>query len=183
MPFVSTEDAPSELSTLVDRCLGGDRQAWTEIIDRYERLIYSVARAHLRASALADDVFQEVCLELYRRLDTLRDPQALPAWLITITRRKAVRALDERSDWSGPDLAEAAATDAALASFERRFWLEEAMAGLPERCRLLVELLYFDPDQPTYAEVAQRLGMPADSIGPTRARCLGKLRALCGPRS
>jgi len=171
--------ASGDDQALLARCLEGDRQAWERLIERYQRLIYSVARLHFRDPAGADDVFQEVCLELYRRLGNLRDPQALPAWLITVTRRKALRAIENRFDWTEAGAGRPPVSDQAVATLERRFWLEAAMNRLPARCRALVELLYFDPGEPSYAEIAARLDMPAASIGPTRARCLEKLRRFC----
>src|SRR6266487_4563335 len=74
---------------LVRQCLTGDQGAWSELIDRYQRLIYSVARTLSQSSEDAADVFQQVCLELYQRLPELRDAETLPAWLMTVTRRQA----------------------------------------------------------------------------------------------
>lgn len=169
-----------EERALLCRCARGDREAWEDLIARYQRLIYSVAIRHSRDPHIVEDVFQEVCLELYRRLDDLRDPKALPAWLITVTRRKANRAIQRDPGWSDADPDRLATGDEAMASLERRFWLERALERLCDRCRALIGLLYLDPAQPSYAEVAERLGMPRDSVGPTRARCLEKLRKACG---
>src|SRR5436190_17716394 len=77
----------------VRQCLTGDQGAWSELIDRYQRLIYSVARSLSQSSEDAADVFQQVCLELYQRLPELRDAESLPAWLITVTRRQAAAVL------------------------------------------------------------------------------------------
>src|SRR5215475_5470025 len=76
-------------SELIKSCLDGDQTAWSELIDRYQRLIYSVARKLSRSPEDAADVFQQVCLELYQRLADLRDVETLPAWLIIVTRRQA----------------------------------------------------------------------------------------------
>src|SRR5690349_20039769 len=76
-------------SEIVERCLAGDQDDWSELIDRYERLIYSVARSMAQSPEDTSDVFQQVCLELYQRLPQLRDVESLPAWLITVTRRIA----------------------------------------------------------------------------------------------
>src|SRR3954462_9292563 len=74
---------------LVDRCLGGDEWAWAQLIARYQRLIFSIARTLCPDPDDSADVFQYTCLDLYKGLSELRDIQALPAWLITVTRRRA----------------------------------------------------------------------------------------------
>src|SRR6266496_324683 len=81
---------------LIERCLKGDQDAWAELIDRYQRLIYSVAHTLSESPDDAADVFQQVCLELYQRLHQLRDAETLPAWLITVTRRQVAAMLKSR---------------------------------------------------------------------------------------
>ena len=176
MSSVQTQACPSDEATLVSRCLSGEAAAWQEIVLRYQRLIYSVARLHFRNPAIADDVFQDVCLELYRRLDSIRDVKALPAWLITVTRRKCAKALKDRLEWTDVDAENMPVIEQKIAAVEKRFWIEKALTRLSDRDQALIEALYFDPDQPSYEDIASRLKMPVSSIGPTRARCLEKLR-------
>lgn len=161
---------------LATRCLAGDATAWREMINRYQRLIYSVIRLHFRDSDAADDVFQDVCTELFRHLATIKDCQALPAWLMTVARRKCHLARMRSSDWSDIDTDTLIDIDNQLGGLEGRFWIEQAMKHLSDRERALIEALYLDDEQPSYAEIATRLNMPVASIGPTRARCLEKLR-------
>jgi len=161
---------------LIARCLDGDDAAWRALVARYQSLVYSVIRLYFRESAAADDLFQEVCVELYRRLDTIRDLRALPAWLITVTRRKCGQAIGSASDWHAVEADTIAEVDKHIPAIERRFWIEQGMADLGPRDRMLIDALYLDPDQPSYEEIAKRLSMPVSSIGPTRARCLEKLR-------
>jgi len=116
-------------------------------------------------------------MELYQRLPELRDAETLPAWLITVTRRQAVLALKSRKGLvplndEHPDVED------HITWIENEHIVERAMLDLPERCRMLIDLLYLHPAQLSYAVVAARLGMPVSSIGPTRARCLAKLRKL-----
>lgn len=170
------KDSAKTERALVSRCLSGDADGWHELVLLYQSLIYSVARIHFRDPSLADDIFQDVCLELYRRLETIRDVQALPAWLITVTRRKSQQALDNSPEWSDVDADNIALMDQRVAAIEKRFWIEQALNQLSARDRRLIEALYFDPNQPSYEEIASRLNMPVASIGPTRARCLEKLR-------
>ena len=162
---------------LIDACLRGEQDAWAELIARYQRLIYSVARKLCPQPEDTSDVFQRVCLDLYQSLKTLRSDRTLPAWLITVTKRRAYAVLrDTRENIPIEDyLAEARPEVEAV---EKEFLLERAVGDLPERCQSLLRLLYFDPHEPSYEQVSQRLGIPVASIGPTRARCLDKLRKL-----
>jgi len=164
-------------SELIKGCLGGDQTAWNELIERYERLIYSVARTFCQSREDASDVFQQVCLELYQRLSELRDHETLPAWLITVTRRQVAAMLKSRKTLVPLDDDHLAAED-RIAWIENEHLVERAMLDLSERCRLLIDMLYLDPSQLSYVAIARQLGMPVSSIGPTRARCLEKLRKL-----
>ena len=168
---------PTSDRDLIESCLRGEQPAWTELISRYERLIYSVARKLCPQPDDCADVFQRVCLDLYQNLKQLRDARTLPAWLITVTRRRSYAFIrGKRDDISIEDyLAE---SDPQVETVEAEFLLERAVSELPERCESLIRLLYFDTAEPTYAEVSQRLGIPVASIGPTRARCLEKLRKM-----
>lgn len=162
---------------LIARCLNRDQGAWCDLVHRYERLVYSVAHTFCSQPDDVSDVFQQVCMELYQRLSDLRNVEALPAWLITVTRRKAhyvirSRRGSEQLDENLPDLSQ------NLASIEDEHALERGLEQLSERCRRLINLLYFRVDEPSYAEIAKAMEMPVPSIGPTRARCLEKLRKL-----
>src|SRR5262245_35497416 len=84
---------PSSDRELIDACLRGEQHAWTELVHRYERLIYSVARKLCPQTDDAADVFQRVCLDLFQSLKSLRNDRTLPAWLITVTRRRAYAVL------------------------------------------------------------------------------------------
>ena len=115
-------------------------------------------------------------MELFRRLDTINDLQSLPAWLITVTRRKCSQAIGRLADHEDVDAHDLSTVDRRLRAVEERFWIERAMDQLSERERQLIAALYFDADQPSYSEISTRLDIPVASIGPTRARCLEKLR-------
>jgi RNA polymerase sigma factor (sigma-70 family) len=162
---------------LIDACLRGEQDAWNELIARYQRLIYSVARKLCPQPEDAADVFQRVCLDLFQSLGSLRNDRTLPAWLITVTKRRAYAVLRETREIIPIEdyLTEAKPEVEAV---EKEFLLERAIGELPERCQSLLRLLYLDPQEPSYEQISQRLGMPVASIGPTRARCLEKLRKL-----
>jgi RNA polymerase sigma factor (sigma-70 family) len=163
---------------LVERCIRGDQTAWSQLVVQYERLIYSVSVAICRDGEVASDVLQQVCLELYQRLDEVRNVESLAAWVATVSRRKTYNYLrslrpteqltDENEDWAiSPDV---------LSNIERQHTLERALATLPPKNRKLMELLYFSPEEKSYEQIAAELGIPVASVGPTRVRCLEKLR-------
>ncbi len=163
---------------LIRRCIEGDQEAWKELVRRYERLIYSIALRICRDSETAADVLQQVCLELYQRLDEVRNTATLPSWIATVTRRKSC------DYWRSCQPAEPLLDDGSadsediFANIERQHTLERAMASLPERNRRLMQMLYMSDRDYSYQEIAQELGMPVASIGPTRIRSLKKLRKL-----
>lgn len=177
---------------LIARCLEGDHAAWEALITRYQRLIYSIpVKARLTADDAAD-IFQSVCLKLYEKLGALRDHEKISSWLITTTTREVwrVSARNRRENqFSSADsederdqMAEIAATgplaDEQRQTLEQQQLVRDAVESLPERCRDLLTLLFYQKDELTYADIARRLRIPVPSIGPTRARCLGKLKKL-----
>ncbi|MEU8024026.1 MULTISPECIES: RNA polymerase sigma factor [Micromonospora] len=173
---------------LVAAASGGDEAAWAELVRRYTPLVVAVIRAHGMSRADAADVNQTVWLRLVERLDQLRDPEALAAWLATTTRRECYRLsrldrrmrpvdpYDDALDARHGSLVDAVTPDEELLRAERRQALREGFAQLPPRCQHLLALLTADPPV-SYREIGERLGMPVGSIGPTQARCLRKLRA------
>jgi len=162
---------------LIQACLRQEQDGWKELIGRYQRLIYSVARSYCPLSEDTADIFQQVCLELHRCLHQLRNEETLSAWLITITRRRAYAFLRSQKPQIPIDDFDAA-VDARIEILEKEFEIERALLRLPDRCERLLRMLYFDVDEPSYNDIAQKLSMPVASIGPTRARCLEKLKRL-----
>lgn len=168
---------------LLRRCREGDEDAWRALVERYAPLVLSVPRRYGLKSAACDDVFGEVCVSLVRALGSIRDPKALPQWLIrTATRATwdAARRARTPSPENLPELTGAAPPDAFVAQLEEEERVRAALRAIAERCRRLLELLYFAVPEPSYEEVARRMEMPRGSIGPTRQRCLEKLRAELG---
>jgi RNA polymerase sigma factor (sigma-70 family) len=173
------DDLP--VADLVASAKDGDQQAWDTLVDRYAPLVWSICRRYRLPRADADDVGQDVWLQLVAHLDTIRDAAALPGWLAITTARQSARAarrpreagpLPDPGDLPGPT---AATAEQELLQAERHAALRQALAQLPPPCQQLVALLLEDPP-PSYATISARLGIPAGSIGPTRARCLHKLR-------
>jgi RNA polymerase sigma factor (sigma-70 family) len=163
---------------LIESCLRGEQSGWTQLVSRYQRLIYSVARALCPEREDCADVFQYVCMELYQSLPKLRNEKTLPAWLITVARRQSYSLIRAKKPHIPIGAYNNAASDGRIEAIEKEAEMEWAVAQLPERCQELLRLLYFDSNEPTYADIARRMGMPESSIGPTRARCLGKLKKL-----
>jgi RNA polymerase sigma factor (sigma-70 family) len=169
------------VADLVTRASAGDRQAWDALVERYAPLVWSICRTHQLAAADAEDVGQSVWLQLVDKLATIRDPAALPGWLATTTRREcgrvrcAARRLVLGQMLDVPDNRTATA-ELELMAAERHAALREALTGLPLRCQQLIALLIEDPPVP-YAQISAELGIPVGSIGPTRRRCLDKLRS------
>jgi RNA polymerase sigma factor (sigma-70 family) len=174
-------DDPS-VTDLVTRAANGDEQAWDALVERYTPLVWSICRTHRLGGADADDVGQSVWLRLTAQLDKVRDPAALPGWLATTTQRECVRVLDaaRRSQAPGyvfeniPD-EQTGIVEHELLGAERHAALREAFTRLPPCCQRLIAMLIEDPPVP-YAQISARLGIPVGSIGPSRARCLDKLR-------
>src|SRR5215831_5363920 len=173
------------VTDLVTRARTGERQAWDALVERYSPLVWSVCHRHRADGIDLNDVGQNVWLHLVERLDQIRDPAALPGWLTTTAQRECWRALREarRPQAAGyvldfeiiPDQQSAIAEDELLAA-ERHAALREAFADLPASCQQLVALLIADLPV-SYAEISAKLGIPGGSIGPTRGRCLNKLRS------
>ena len=171
-------------SELVSMCLHGDAEAWEMLIMRYRRLIYSVPVRFGFSGADAADVFQAVCLKLIEHLHEVKDESKVSAWLITTTTRQCihVQALKRREASSDEEFEEPADpaenTEDIRIMVEKQHTVREAVEQLSGRCRNLIEMLYFDPRSLSYEEISQATGMPVPSIGPTRARCLDKLRII-----
>lgn len=174
-------------SELVRACLAGDEEAWGALIDRYDRLIFSIPLRQGLSRDEAADVFQAVCVELITQLPNLRDPEALPAWLIRTTSRKVGRWRRRNSRYvpdtddtfdSTPD--EAALPDSTIEMCQRAQALRDGVAALPERCQAMVRMLFFETPARPYRDVAAALGVATGSIGFLRGRCLDRLRAMLG---
>lgn len=167
---------------LVVKARNGDQFAWDQIVERYAPLVWAMCQRFRLSRADADDVGACVWLRLVERLDTIRQPAALPGWLATTARNECLRVVRVKARETPVDDHEriSADTDPSADSWllaqERLIALRTAFAGLSERCRRLLELLFADPPTP-YDEVSHVLGIPVGTIGPTRQRCLGKLRA------
>ncbi len=181
-----------DVGELVRAAARGDSGSWDALVARYSGLIWSVARGYRLSQADTADVFQTTWLRLAEHLGQIKDPERVGAWLATTTGRECLRVARSGArviPASEDTLVGLGQVDgyspeqAALDSEQRRLdadrsrTLWRAFGELPERCRQLLRILMASP-APSYAEVAAALDMPVGSIGPTRARCLQRLRQL-----
>jgi len=174
----------TRVAGLFERARDGDRSALDDLVRELNPLLWHVVRAQGLGAEEAADVVQTTWLQLLRRLAAIRSPQALTAWLVTTAKRQAWQArsrlrgrpTDGTEALDGLAGAEPVAPDLVEAS-ERRRVLWRHLRELPDRCRELLRIVAL-VDRPDYTVVAEALGMPRGSIGPTRGRCLAKLREL-----
>jgi len=168
---------------LVKACLSGDEEAWSLLIDKYKALIYSIPVKYGLSRQEAADVFQATCTELLVRLPELREPRALPKWLMQVAhhesyrwKRQSQRTVSRDAETDLPEPATPAIADSLFRQTQEEQMLREAMAVLTPQCRRLVELLFFETPSRPYTEVAAELGLAVGSIGFTRQKCLERLR-------
>jgi RNA polymerase sigma factor (sigma-70 family) len=170
------------------RAAGDDPAAWNEIVERYSPLVWSICARFQLSTSDREDVAQNVWLLLVEQLGKLREPAALPGWLATTTHRECLRVVmaARRSERVGTGLDDAlqfvdtTMIDEEILMAERNAALRAAFAELPPRCQQLLGLLLGGDPPKSYAEISATLEMQVGSIGPTRARCLDRLRKLLG---
>jgi RNA polymerase sigma factor (sigma-70 family) len=164
----------------VRRCARGDAEAWDQLVARYERLVFSVALRNGLSREDAAEVTQTTFIALLESIGDLREEERLAFWLMTVARRQSwrLRARQARlQPWTDDH---EAADEEPISHWERVAVLHDGLAQLGSPCRDLLFALYFDPAAPSYAQIARRLGRAIGGLGPLRARCLEKLRALVG---
>ena len=171
---------------LLDGCRRGDARAWEALVSRFERLVYAIPRRSGLSDELAADVFQHVFTALFENLGRIEDPQRLTGWLATTARRESWRLSRQAGRQAAADIDDEAAQvgdtaalpGEALIDLERQHAVRTAVARLDTRCARLIRMLFYAEPAPPYAVIAVDLGVPEGSIGPTRARCLRKLREI-----
>lgn len=180
---------------LIALCRAGEAAAWNTLVERFQRLIYTVPRRARLSEAEAADVFQETFTRLFEHLHRLDDPSRVRAWLVTTARRETLRMLRQAALVASPAAAEPQDADDGtdpleriagadplpedmLGEIQQHDLLRRAFERLGERCRSLLDALFLQDPPQAYELVSARLGLAMGSIGPTRARCLGELRGL-----
>lgn len=182
MPQTDQNDMLQTDHNLIQACRAGDAQAWERLLDKYERLVFSISLNYGLTMDDAADITQITFTILLQSLDTLPDGVRLAPWLATVARRHTWRllarnrreAVNPEDDLAGKETLGVIEDHAER--LELTEWLSFGLSMLDERCRQLLIALYFDAEQPSYAQVADHLKIPVGSIGPTRARCLEQMR-------
>ena len=189
MQVKSERTAADSDRDLIQRCLVGSSGAWQQLLNKYERLVYSIPLRYGLSRDDAADIAQNTFTILIGSLDKLSEDSRLGAWLATVARRQSWRLLERNrreipsESLDGADLLASAVllgkSDAdSIEHWELTELLDTGLSQIGEPCRKLLLALYFQPELSSYAEVAARLDMPLGSIGPTRARCLKRLRRV-----
>jgi len=183
---VSQPDAASvKIVEWVRQAATGDLYAWTRLVDQYSRLIWSITASFKLVESDAADVVQTTWTRLIEHIDRIEQPARVGSWLASTARNECLRHVAARkrivlvhedvefdkADTHGPEV------DEALLASERVRDVREAMTHLPPQWQRLMQMLMADPPV-SYAEISDQLGLPIGSIGPTRGRCLAKLRVL-----
>lgn len=177
--------APSvwtQAARLFDSWRRGETAALDDLVRVLSPVLWHVVRAYGLDQHRAEDVVQSTWLTLVRRHESIAEVQSVGAWLMTTARREAWRVAkaesramptdDEVLDRRTPK-EHSAESEAVRHDEEDRLW--SCVHTLSERCQRLLRIVAFD-DRPDYAGIARDLDMPIGSIGPTRGRCLAKLR-------
>ena len=177
--------APLDVALMVKQAAAGDHRAWERLVEQYARLIWAMTRDFRLAESDASDVAQATWLRLLEHIDRLERPDRVGSWLAATARHECLRAMAARKRTVLVDdeltLHDASAcqpqVDERLLADELAVTVRAAIARLPVQWQQLMELLMADPPA-TYAEISDKLGLPIGSIGPTRGRCLARLRVL-----
>ena len=160
---------------LVRLCRAGDERAWNELVERFSRYVYAIAAQGFQMREHdAEDVFQEVFARVYDRLDTLRDDSAIRPWIAQLTRRVCLDRLAAGSREEPAGEIVAPDVETTIAELDEAFAVREAMAGLSEDCREVLDR-FFCRDE-TYRTIGEALGIPSGTIASRISRCLGRLR-------
>lgn len=175
---------------LIRECRNGSQSAWNSLVDRYQRLIYAIPRRAGLTEEQCSDVFQEVFLTLFQKLDEIEQPERIRSWIVTTAKFKTWAAVRgekghyspetdeemEREMASLPDRSPLA--DDVLIELEEQHLIRTALATLDERCRTILSMIYLRDSPASYAQVAAEIGTGETSISPLRSRCLKKLAAV-----
>ena len=167
-------------SHLVTLCLEGHQPAWEELVNRYSRLVYSIALRSGITATDADDVVQNVFVTVLRRLESLRERDRFSSWLITTARRESWHHTSGNREYALGDDVDvvdpAISTESTVIEWEEAQLTHRALRRLGDRCRKLLTAIFLTENRPSYQEIGAALEIAVGSIGPIRARCLKQLR-------
>ncbi len=175
---------------LVKACRGGDEAAWNELVERYQRLIFTIPRRAGLSEEQSADIFQEVFLTLFEKLNDIEQPEKIRSWIVTTAKFKTWSAVRGEKKFWVPDTEEEMEAEMAnlpdnspladdrLIEVEQQHLIRLALKELETRCRKILSMIYLRDSAASYAEVAREIGVPDTSISPLRARCLKKLAKI-----
>ncbi|GAA1746059.1 sigma-70 family RNA polymerase sigma factor [Aeromicrobium alkaliterrae] len=169
--------APSD-SELLERCRAADEDAWNLLVARYERLVFTVALRNGASREDAADITQTTFVALIDSLHRLEDESRLASWLMTVARRQAWRVRSTSRRDLPLETAAATTGEDPYELWDTQTAVHDALAMLGGTCRELLLALYFDPEEPSYADIAADMGRSIGGIGPLRGRCLDRLRSV-----
>ena len=171
-------------------CVSGDDTAWDDLVERFQRLIYSIPRRAGLSEEQCADVFQEVFLLLFQKLDQIEQPDRIRSWIVTTAKYKTWAVVRSAKGIRSPATEEEMETemerladrsplaDELLIELEQQHLIRSGLAMLEKRCRAIISMIYLREPAASYAEVAESIGVGETSISPLRARCLKKLEKL-----
>lgn len=175
---------------LVLACRRGDETAWNALVDRYQRLIITIPHRAGLSEEQAADVFQEVFLTLFEKLDEIEQPERIRSWIVTTAKFKTWGIIRSKKGFYSPETSEemefemASLPDASpladdvLIELEQQHQIRTALKELEERCQKILSMIYLQDSAASYAEVATAIGVGETSISPMRSRCLQKLAKI-----
>jgi RNA polymerase sigma factor (sigma-70 family) len=163
--------------------LSGHSNAWNELIDKYQSLVYAVTTRAGLSMADAADCFQQTFVALYQNRQKISDPTRISAWLVTTAKRESIRLGRQSNSVRELEPGKEQADDSPLQDeqmekVERQALLEVALRQLDDRCQSLLKALFFAPEELSYEQIAKSVGIAFNSLGPIRGRCLQRLRKL-----
>ncbi len=175
---------------LVKACRRGEESAWDELVNRYQRLIFAIPRRAGLSEEQSADIFQEVFLTLFEKLDDIEQPDKIRSWIVTTAKFKTWGAVRSQKGFYSPSTEEemelemtnlrddGPLADDVLIELEQQHQIRTALKELEERCRTILSMIYLRDAAASYAEVAVEIGVGETSISPMRARCLQKLAKI-----
>lgn len=188
--MIQSASADRSDAELWKACVSGDDSAWSQLVDRYQRLIYAVPRRAGLTEEQCSDVFQDVFLLLLQKVNEIEQPDRIRSWIVTTAKYKtwaAVRASKgDRSSASEEEMEaeiqrladRSPLADEMLVELEQQHIIRTALSMLEERCRKIISMIYLQDAAASYADVAIEIGVGETSISPLRARCLKKLEKI-----
>ena len=189
-PTFDAANLGREDADLIRRCRDGDQAAWESLVDRYQRLIVTIPRRAGLSDEQATDIFQEVFLTLFEKIDAIEQPERIRSWIVTTAKYKTwalVRgakglyssATDAEMEMEMANIADTSAlADDVLIELEEQHMIRTALAKLEDRCRQILSMIYLSEPAASYVEVAAAIGVGEKSISPLRSRCLKKLKDI-----